>query len=208
MRIAGKRTAKQWLSLRRMLKSNPSPRLWKFAFDKYHLARIETRYLEPIASIQKHDKETGAGFAIVALFCTLIEFLESCERGHNFCPPGTPLKPKRYSYGPGKAGRYFKRFLRNREPFRTLIPRYLAESFYADVRCGLLHEARTKGSWTVSARYSSGAIVGGKPGKRIIYRNQLVPALRVYLNDYRSRLVKDEKTQKAFIRKWNHLAKA
>jgi hypothetical protein len=37
-----------------------------------------------MASIRAGGTELGEGFAIVAVFCTLVEFLESCERGHNF----------------------------------------------------------------------------------------------------------------------------
>ena len=31
------------------------------------------------------------------------------------------------------------------------MPAALAESFYRDVRCGLVHEARTKGAWLIAA---------------------------------------------------------
>jgi hypothetical protein len=40
-----------------------------------------SRYLNPIAPISSHDEQVGERFAIVALFCTLMEFLESCEQG-------------------------------------------------------------------------------------------------------------------------------
>jgi hypothetical protein len=84
MRIAGKYTAQQWMALKSCLQSTPSPDLWDLAFRCFYLTRIDTRYLQPIASIQRDDTESGEGFAIVALFCSLIEFLESCERGYNF----------------------------------------------------------------------------------------------------------------------------
>jgi len=84
MRIAEKHTDKQWMALKKRLQSKPTQRLWDSAFRRFYRRRIDTRYLHPIASIQRDDTQRGEGFAIAALFCTLIEFLESCERGDNF----------------------------------------------------------------------------------------------------------------------------
>ena len=95
------------------------------------------------------------GFAIAAVFCTLVEFLESCERGHNFRfigRSGPPLQPNEYSER--QAAGYFKDFLRTRRPFNALVPVALVDSFYSDVRCGLVHEARTKGGWVISTKAS------------------------------------------------------
>lgn len=146
MRIAGLNTAKQWMALKKRLQSKPSPRLWDSAFRRFYRMRIDTRYLDPIASVQRHDTHRGEGFAIAALFCSLIEFLESCERGDNFHyigGKGDTLQPNEYDQR--QASAYFKDFLKTRKPFDTLIPSALVDSFYRDVRCGLLHEARTKG---------------------------------------------------------------
>lgn len=191
-----------------MLKSNPTTRLWNFAFEKYFLARIETRYLQPIRSILRDDNYVGAGFSIVALFCTLVEFLESCEQGHNFHIPKTLGKKVPYKYGPKKAGTYFKAFFVRRIPFKNLVPSDLVDSLYFDVRCGLLHEARTKGGWMVSARHSLGALVERDGAKVILYRSQIVPALDLYFADYQRRLLEKKRTQAAFLRKFDHLAKA
>jgi hypothetical protein len=81
MKIAGKNTDKQWFALKARLQSKPSQDLWDSAYRSFYRERIDTRYLRPIASIP--DTQNGEGFAIATLFCSLIEFLESCERGHN-----------------------------------------------------------------------------------------------------------------------------
>src|SRR5712692_3482640 len=143
MKIAGKQTDGKWTSLKKRLQSKPTGRLWASAFRRFYRARIDTRYLDPIASIKEHDRQLGEGFTIVALFCTLVEYLESCERGKNFRFVGkskTTLGP--YEYCERDAAGYFKDFLRTRVPFNALVPAALVDSFYRDVRCALLHEAR------------------------------------------------------------------
>jgi hypothetical protein len=209
MRIAGTNTDKQWMALKNRLQSKPSRRLWASAFCRFYRMRIDTRYLHPIASIQQHDLQQGEGFAIAALFCSLIEFLESCERGDNFhfiCKSKYKLQPHEYSER--QASSYFKNFLKTRTPFNTLIPSTLVDSFYQDVRCGLLHEARTKGGWHISTAPSKGILISQKDGKITLYRNQLIPALETYFLNYRSRLLVDLATQEAFIRKFDHLCQA
>jgi hypothetical protein len=206
MRIAGKHTDKQWMALKKRLQSNPTQRLWDSAFHRFYRTRIDTRYLHPIASIQQDDTQRGEGFAIAALFCTLIEFLESCERGDNFRfigRTGAKLQPNEYNER--QASSYFKGFLRTRKPFNTLIPSTLVDSFYQNVRCGLLHEARTKGGWVISTRASGGALISQKGGQITLFRNQLIPALETYFLEYRKRLLNNPTTQQAFIRKFDHL---
>ncbi|MDP1586783.1 MAG: hypothetical protein Q8M07_03470 [Prosthecobacter sp.] len=96
MKIAGKNTNVQWFTLKTRLQSTPSQALWDSAFRRFYRKRIDTRYLNPIASIR--DTQSGEGFAITALFCSLIGFLESCERGHNFrLVPASQLQPHEYN---------------------------------------------------------------------------------------------------------------
>jgi hypothetical protein len=209
MRIAGRNTDGQWTALKKRLQSKPSQRLWDSAFHRFYRMRIDTRYLRPIASIQQHDTQVGEGFAIAALFCSLLEFLESCERGYNFHFIGKTkdtLQP--HEYNEHQASSYFKDFLKTRKPFNTLIPSTMIDSFYRDVRCGLLHEARTKGGWFISTAPSGGALISQKSGGIILFRNQLIPALEAYFCEYRQRLLTNSSTQQAFIRKFDHLCKA
>jgi hypothetical protein len=208
MKIAGEHTDGEWMALKARLQSKPSQRLWDSAFRRFYRMRIDTRYLHPIASIQQNDNQRGEGFAIAALFCSLLEFLESCERGDNFHFIGKDkLQPNEYNEH--QASKYFKDFLNTREPFKTLIPSTLIDSFYRDVRCGLLHEARTRGGWLISAAASPGGSLISRKGSRIIlFRNQLIPKLEEYFCEYRQRLLTDPSTQQAFIRKFDHLCKA
>jgi len=211
MRIAGKHTVEEWTKLKKRLESaTTSQELWDDAYRRFYRHRIETRYLRPIDSIERHDTKKGEGFAVAALFCSLIEFLESCEKGDNFrfLRKGEKLRPNEYTqYG---ASRYFKDFLKTREPFKTLIPPKLVESFYSDVRCGLLHEARTKGGWIILAPKSHKTLktlVSVEGDQITLFRNRLLPSLKEYFDDYKKRLRNDPKTQNAFIRKFDHLCK-
>ncbi len=202
MKIAGKNTDEQWFALKARLQSTPSQALWDSAFSRFYRKRIDTRYLNPIASIR--DTQSGEGFAIAALFCSLIEFLESCERGYNFrFAPAAQLLP--HEYNQNQASGYFKDFLRDREPFKTLVPAALVDSFYRDVRCGLLHEARTKGTWSISSASSAGILVSQSATRITLFRRQLVPSLETYFADYRNRLLKNPNIQEAFIRKFDFL---
>jgi len=206
MRIAGRRTDQHWAMLKQRLLLEPNESLWQQAFDQYYQTRINTRYLKPIDSIRRHDTRNGEGFAIVALFCSLLEFLESCERGYNFHFIGRSndsLQP--YEYNERQASSYFKDFLRTRKPFDRLVPSALVNSFYKDVRCGLLHEARTKGDWYISTAKSNGVLISQESGKITLFRNQLTPALEIYFEDYQSRLLNDQNTQAAFVRKFDFL---
>lgn len=209
IRIAGLNTDKQWMALKNRLQSKPSPRLWDAAFRRFYRMRIDTRYLCPIASIRRHDTDHGEGFAITALFCSLIEFLESCERGYNFKYIGGQGNALQcYEYDQHQASTYFKDFLKTRKPFDTLIPSVLVNSFYRDVRCGLLHEARTKGGWVISTAASHDALISQHGMRRTLFRNHLIPALETYFVDYRERLLDTQSTQQAFIRKFDHLCKS
>lgn len=205
MKIAGNRTARQWGHLSRMLRQNPSPKRWEFAFEKYYMVRIESRYLSPMRAIAKDVRFDGAGFAITTLFCSLVEFLESCECGGNFVAKG-PWGA--HEYGTRQAGGYFKAFFRNRAPFDRLMPAALVESFYSDVRCGLVHEARTKrGGWTISAR-AAGQLVGNSQTGPVLFRNRLLPSLETYFADYRRRLLAPQShaVREAFLRKFDFVS--
>jgi len=114
MRVAGKRTDVDWCAFRARLTTAPTPSLWATAFRRFYRSRIDTRYLRPMSAIKRQDRQLGEGFAIVALFCTLIEYLESCERGYNFHLVGrTGYKLQQHEYSERQAAGYFKDFLRS-----------------------------------------------------------------------------------------------
>lgn len=74
----------------------------------------------------------------------------------------------------------FVDFLEANEPFKTMFTGAgTAREFYSSVRCGLLHEARTKGRWRILVDPSAKqAIDTSVPA---IYRNRLQPAFKDFV---------------------------
>lgn len=177
---------------------------WDAAFSDYFSARINLRYLEPINVIQNHDTELGEGFSIVAIHCTLVEFLESTMQGikYRFVRKDNQLGPFEYR----KSGPVFIDFLSRRQPFANEFDMTLAQDFYKYVRCGLLHEACTKNGWLIHANDQTGAIVDAKDPKRpILIRNNFHNALLAFIKWYKGALATDPNIQEAFLRKFDSL---
>jgi len=63
----------------------------------------------------------------------------------------------KYEYS--DSGNMFVQFLSNRKPFSNVFDKKLGREFYANVRCGLLHEARTKDGWTIWAKGPANMLV-------------------------------------------------
>src|SRR5438876_7850277 len=121
MWVAGDRTESDWLELKRRLKAKPPQAQWDEAFKRFHMTRIRTRYIEPMKAIRGIHKDIGEGFAITALFCSLCEFLESTERGHHYrYRRRNDPKVSRFEYN--EASKYFKDFLKKRQPIRGEFP--------------------------------------------------------------------------------------
>lgn len=77
----------EWTALKpRLTAEPPDEAAWKETFRDFYHARLQIRYLLPIQALVAGESDTkrGEGFMVVAVLCTLVEFLESCERGHNF----------------------------------------------------------------------------------------------------------------------------
>ena len=209
VRIAGDKTDAHWHAFKSSLIVGATPDLWDQAFNDYFYERLETRYLKPIQMVQsKRNAEYGGeGFAIVTIQCSLIEFLETTVQGTSFRllqPGDPPLGP--FEYTLGRSGAIFRSFLRNRHPFCTLFSTdALADDFYASVRCGLLHEARTKNNWVIRAGGRKGSFVEITPTEKIIYRNRFQDALVIFIESYRTNLLQNQGMQEALIRKIDSL---
>lgn len=198
--IFGRKTAADWFTARQALVVGQANG-WQDAFVDFFRERLTHRYLEPIAALQAFGESRGEGFSIVAIQCSLVEFLESAVQGVNYryVPRGQPLGLHEYS-----ASRdIFVSFLSNRAPFSATFNVASAEDFYASVRCGLLHEARTKNGWRIWAKDASDAVADTT--RKILFRDNFQASLLAYLNAYELQLQHDEALQRAFIRKLDHL---
>jgi hypothetical protein len=197
MKIAGCKTTSDWQILKGQLKIGGTPDLWNTAFDDFFFERLQTRYFRPINAIQKIESNKGEGFSIVALQCSLIEFLGATLKGLIYV---LEVKDPTLEYKDSKD--MFVRFLVEAPPFRETFDQSLAIDFYKGVRCGLVHDARTKLGWRIHK--SSVQEIVDKTAK-IVYRDNLQNGFISFVDWYRSELREVAKLQEAFIRKFDSL---
>lgn len=205
-KIAGKKTVLDWKNLRKKLLDAPNDKeLWEQAFSLLAL-RLATRYFRPIKRIKCFDKYNGEGFAIVTILCSLIEFLETICTGeiYRYCKDGELDKAK-FEYNNSKEK--IVSFLEKRKPFKDVFTKEnkLAPEFYKNVRCGLLHEAQTRGDWIIRADNKLN-FYEFREKNHVIDRNLFEKAIKDYLKGYKTSLLTDQALQEAFIRKMNNMA--
>lgn len=199
--IAGAKTPADWIAFRKRLEKKRTKDLWREAFEEYFIKRLELRYLHPIKMLQDNGTFDGEGFSIMAILCSLIEFLESTYQGkiYKYKRKGQLLGANEYS----SSKEMFVSFLKNRPPFRATFDETLAKEFYENIRCGLLHEASTKGGWRIRAANNNGLIIN--KDSKIVYRNNFEIAIREYIESYGRELQGSRERQEAFIIKFNDL---
>jgi hypothetical protein len=196
--IAGLKTPADWQALRvRLLAAAPGA--WHEAFTAFFETRLSLRYLHPIKVLQDNGTFQGEGFSIVAIQCSLVEFLESTAQGTNYryLRRGEVLAP--YEYNSSQV--VFVAFLGERAPFSATFDEASAQDFYIGVRCALLHEAQTKNGWRIRAKGPVGTVAN--VAERIVYRDNFQAALLAYIKGYGERLLHEPVLQHAFIRKFD-----
>jgi hypothetical protein len=198
--IAGAKTVAEWLALRPKLAINSDPALWTSAFEQFFRERLKARYFDPIDILQKNRRYHGEGFSIVAIQCSLIEFLAASLKGASYRHiPDRQLGIHEYN----KSGEMFSTFLAGEKPFKTYFSQSLAEEFYSDVRCALLHEARTRNGWRIRLAMQNGLAIDAN--NKIICPKSLQKLLLDYVQEYGERLAHERPVQEAFVRKFDSL---
>jgi len=200
--IAGRRSINDWIAFKPNLVPGGDAAPWKKAFKDYFHARLWSRYLKPIKSLQKSGERRGEGFSIVAIQCSLIEFLESTIQGksYRYSRNGNPPLGQ-YEYS--NSGAMFESFLATRTPFNAAFTQPQAHDFYVSVRCGVLHEARTKNGWTILAKSKTGKVID--PNLKAVYRDNFQAALLKFVKWYKMALPSTVPLQEAFLRKFDSL---
>lgn len=208
VRIAGDKTVGDWFELRPRLLLGANSGVWQEAFDGFFKGRLESRYFEPIKALQKLPTN-GVGFSIVAIQCSLIEFLHATRKGLKYVVRNPD--PNKFEYSRSKE--MFVEFLTSTDPFDKIFSckgkhhafscHCKAEDFYEGVRCGLLHEARTKKGWKIQVQAGAPPCIDFD--KRIVYRDQLQDFFRLYVDAYGAELASDRTLQEAFIRKFDDM---
>lgn len=201
--IAGKKRVSDWRAFKGALAAGENPALWGTAYQDYFYARLSYRYLKPLTVLQASGPIRGEGFSIVAIQCSLIEFLESTVQGksYRYSRNGNPpLGPHEYS----NSSAIFEFFLVNRDPFNAEFTQQHAHDFYVSVRCGVLHEARTKNGWTILAKSKTSQIIDAN--LKIVYRDDFQAALLQFVDWYKAALPSTVALQEAFLRKFDTLS--
>jgi len=199
--IAGWNTPNDWINFKINLSVGGSPDEWDKAFNEYYKPRLELRYLNPVKVLQDNGTFQGEGFSIMAILCSLIEFLESTCQGkiYKYCTRGQQLGKNEYS----SSKNMFIDFLINRNPFKTIFTEPLASEFYSSIRCGLLHEASTKNGWRIWAHSSDSKVIDEH--NKIVFRDNFEKAIREFIEEYGHNLRDDQSLQNGFIIKFDNL---
>jgi hypothetical protein len=224
-RIAGTKTVQDWINLRsKLIKDGCSKDDWKEAGEFLQL-RIQSRFLKPIESILKAGEKQGEGHAVAALLCILVEFPAALDQGRVYCTPlpedAIPAKadelgistdtlkgyqqPHEYS----SSRELFLSFLTGNNPFRKVFTKKKhADTYYADVRCGLLHEAATKDNSNVLAEKEgdTDCLLEIRKDGLTIYRNAFQKALVKWIATLDDRLQADSTFRTSFLRKMDDIA--
>jgi hypothetical protein len=195
--IAGKETVRDWKDFSAKLNVSNNDN-WESAYDRFLYTRIEERYFKYLDLMVADKTFKGKGFTIVTVLCSLVEFLESLYQGKNF---KLDFKNELDRYGRESAKEMFLAFLQTKQPFAgVFVSKDDAKNFYAEVRCGLLHEAMTKGEWVIK---SKGDFIDLK-NKRVGYED-LYAQIKNYLEWYKGKLLQEQNVREAFLSKLNYL---
>jgi len=165
MRISPNYTSEHWQKL-----PFPAEDAWPQAVDIFE-DRIQGRFLKFISLI---EKDTFAGFVVMALDCLLIETLQQFREGVAETPKG-------------KSKDYFVAFL-TETSFKKWFTKDKAEKFYKQIRCGILHRAETKKSSLIRTDTPLVEYTENKVGlviNRRLFHQQLEQEFKTYISKLR-----------------------
>ncbi|MEW7865448.1 hypothetical protein [Aeromonas diversa] len=172
MQIAPRIQAAEWQKLK--LDDHTSPD-WITAVQILE-SRIHERYIEPIDRLITSEETLSAsehrfGFTVLAVDCLLIEtlgaFLDGLEDTE------------------GKSKTTFCRFLTTRPFLKGDFTEDLAQRFYKEFRCGILHQAEIGGKSKV---WSVGPLIKDHGDNLIVNRNELHSKLKNEFQNYLAEL--------------------
>ena len=169
LRISPKYTAEDWGKLDKN-KAADWPKAVKIVRDRLH-GRFVTFG-------DKCLKDDYSGFVVLAIDCLLAETIQQFIEG------------RVYSNKPGKV---FRRFLERPRFQPHFATEKVREDFYADIRCGLLHQAEAKNKWLIRRKQKE-LLKSVGPDGYIIDVERFHTAIKMSLRDYFALLCKPEST--------------
>ena len=160
-------------------------------------ARIKGRYLDPGDMLIAAEKEIGPanrrfGFTVLAIDCLLIETFQAFVEGR---------KHTKYH-----SKQMFRNFLVTRPSFSKHFSQQLADRFFDDFRCGILHQAETPRESLV---WSIGPLLKLDGTKMTINRTEFHEALKLEFVSYLSDLgdPQNAELRRHFRVKMDHICK-
>ena len=177
-------------------------------------ARHNERFFQPIGVLNRaRGSERGYGFASLALCSLLIETIQSFREGLPTTNGGelsalrrTPNVPPQFQLPapPAVCGREaFTRFFKQ---YQSHFPELCGDTYYDQVRNGLLHQAQTKGGWTIRKSCTKNVQCVADVPRRVLYRDDFAEALESSFKEYLDELSKtawtDDLWKKAARKIW------
>lgn len=166
---------------------------WKQAIDIFE-DRIRGRFLDVI---ERFERINGAGFAVMALDCLLIETLQQFREGK----AQTPYK---------KSGKYFREFL-TETSFMSCFNFQKSDLFYDQIRCGILHQAEVKGSSKLQTKEDIPLVsedgIGGLIINRHKFHKMMEKVFKEYVDALRNNNPPDEMLRRNFRKKMDAICR-
>lgn len=215
----------KWEKLREVVRNTYNfNQTWQEIINSFKL-RVENFYFKPIKKIKEPNDLQGEGFTILTIQCALIEMFASFKFGKIFNHYKKRTGNPNFEYK--KSTDCFIPFLHSESIFQdhffsintagqpVLDQPFTAMEFYDKVRCGLMHEARTKGEWIVNAKRK---YIGNETTfiirnisnntisvDRTILNKQLETYFQQYLHQLTLATAEGNNLRRLFARKLDHL---
>ncbi len=107
------------------------------------------------------------------------------------------------------SAKLFHDFLTHHDPFRkNFTSSSFVGDFYREIRCGLLHEAATKGKAKIRAhKYEAPECLAERTddGSLVLYRNSFLQGIESYIKEYKKELLHSSLLQRNLLRKMDDI---
>lgn len=181
---------------------------WPEAFKVFE-NRIQSRFFDPIEIIQSNGKNEGEGFSITLISVVLLEFLAAFELGKIYKTNKEDISPHEYYSGI----KLLKSFLKSSSVFGSHFDSNTKiQNFYENIRCGLVHEARTlKNDVIISENSAKNTKIDllyfSENGEGRLNRDLLLVELKKHINEYKSKITGgDTQSRMRFLLKMDEIS--
>ena len=190
IKISKSFTVKDWKELRpHLLESNEK---WNIAYEIFE-DRLNSRFFNPIELIKANRKNEGEGFSITLISVVMLECLAAFEHGKIYRTNKERLSPCEYYSGI----RLLKLFFNNSNVFKPYFSSNTKiDKFYENIRCGLVHEARTLNNDVIISESSikntrNEDIYFNEDGEGRLNRDLLLSKIREHIEDFKLRIIQN-----------------